>query len=37
MLTAGAELQLLRIVQEALANVRKHSGASRVAVSLARS
>lgn len=26
------ELQLLRIVQEALANVRKHSGADRVAV-----
>ena len=30
-----AELQLLRIVQEALANVRKHPGASRVCVRLA--
>jgi two-component system nitrate/nitrite sensor histidine kinase NarX len=28
------ELQLLRILQEALANVRKHSGASKVHVSV---
>lgn len=33
-LPSGADLQLLRIVQEALANVRKHSGASRVRVTL---
>ena len=32
-----AELQLLRIVQEALANVRKHSGASRATVHIHRS
>ena len=31
-LTPAAELQLLRIVQEALANVRKHASASRVCV-----
>ena len=31
---AGAELQLMRIVQEALANIRKHAGASRVEVTL---
>jgi len=30
------ELQLVRIAQEALANVRKHSGAQRVALALAR-
>ncbi len=30
----GTELQLLRLVQEALANVRKHAKASRVAVAL---
>jgi signal transduction histidine kinase len=33
-LAPGVELQLLRILQEALANVRKHSGATRVRVSL---
>lgn len=33
-LPAAAEVQLLRIVQEALANVRKHAGASHVAVRL---
>jgi signal transduction histidine kinase len=33
-LDAEAELQLLRITQEALTNVRKHSGASRATVSL---
>jgi signal transduction histidine kinase len=33
-LAPSAEVQLLRIVQEALANVRKHAGASRVAVRL---
>ncbi|MBV9893157.1 MAG: GAF domain-containing protein [Chloroflexi bacterium] len=33
-LQPAAELQLLRIVQEALANVRKHANASRVAVRL---
>jgi signal transduction histidine kinase len=33
-LPSGTELQLLRIVQESLANVRKHSGASRVDVSV---
>jgi len=32
----GAELQLMRILQEALANVRKHSGADRVLVALER-
>jgi signal transduction histidine kinase len=31
-LTADVELQLLRILQEALANVRKHSGADRVQI-----
>jgi nitrate/nitrite-specific signal transduction histidine kinase len=31
-LSADVELQLLRILQEALANVRKHSGAGRVQV-----
>lgn len=31
-LSALAELQLLRIIQEALANIRKHSGASRASV-----
>jgi signal transduction histidine kinase len=36
-LNPGAELQLLRIIQEALANVRKHSGANRVLVRLAES
>jgi signal transduction histidine kinase len=35
-LAPEVELQLLRILQEALANVRKHSGASRVRVSLER-
>jgi signal transduction histidine kinase len=35
-LAAGPELQLLRIVQEALANVRKHAGASQVAVRVER-
>ncbi len=34
---ANIELQLMRIVQEALANVRKHSGASRASVELANS
>jgi nitrate/nitrite-specific signal transduction histidine kinase len=33
-LSPGAELQLLRIVQEALANVRKHADASNVQVRL---
>lgn len=33
-LTPGAELQLLRMTQEALANARKHSRANRVKVSL---
>jgi signal transduction histidine kinase len=33
-LAANAQLQLLRIVQESLANVRKHAEASRVQVSL---
>jgi len=33
-LSPAAELQLLRIVQEALANVRKHSAATRVRVCL---
>jgi signal transduction histidine kinase len=33
-LPSSTELQLLRIVQESLANVRKHSGASRVDVSV---
>ena len=33
-LTAETELQLLRITQEALANVRKHASASQVGVSL---
>jgi nitrate/nitrite-specific signal transduction histidine kinase len=33
-LKPGAELQLLRIVQEALANVRKHAAASRVLIRL---
>ncbi|MBZ0114063.1 MAG: GAF domain-containing sensor histidine kinase [Thermoanaerobaculia bacterium] len=33
-LAPDVELQLLRIVQESLTNVRKHSGASRVALSL---
>jgi signal transduction histidine kinase len=35
-LSSGAELQLLRIVQEALANVRKHAGARQVDVTLER-
>jgi signal transduction histidine kinase len=35
-LPSSAELQVLRIVQEALTNVRKHSGARHVEVSLAR-
>jgi signal transduction histidine kinase len=35
-LTALAEVQLLRIIQEALANVRKHAQASRVRVELTR-
>lgn len=35
-LPASSELQLLRILQEALANVRKHSGASRAEVLLER-
>jgi len=33
-LNPGAELQMLRIVQEALANVRKHAGATNVQVRL---
>jgi signal transduction histidine kinase len=33
-LAPDVELQLLRIVQESLTNVRKHSGASRIALSL---
>jgi signal transduction histidine kinase len=33
---ASAELQVVRIAQEALANVRRHSGAARVTVSLER-
>ncbi len=36
-LPAEAQAQLYRILQEALSNVRKHSGARRVAVGLARS
>jgi signal transduction histidine kinase len=32
--TPGAEAQLLRIIQEALANVRKHAAAERVKVML---
>ena len=35
-LPAGAQVQLLRIVQEALSNVRKHARASHVVLSLAR-
>ncbi|MBX6341981.1 MAG: GAF domain-containing sensor histidine kinase, partial [Thermomicrobiaceae bacterium] len=35
-LTPMAELQLLRIIQEALSNVRKHAGATRATVRLAR-
>lgn len=35
-LAAGPELQLLRIVQEAMANVRKHAGASRAQVRIER-
>jgi len=35
-LEPGAEAQLLRIIQEALSNVRKHASASRVAVRLVR-
>jgi len=34
-LLPGREVQMMRIAQEALANVRKHSGASRVGVRLA--
>jgi signal transduction histidine kinase len=33
-LTPDAEITLLRVTQEALANVRKHAGASRVALTL---
>lgn len=33
-LTAASELQLLRIAQESLANVRKHSGARKVSLEL---
>ncbi|MDX1644956.1 MAG: ATP-binding protein, partial [Thermoanaerobaculia bacterium] len=33
---AGVELQLLRIIQEALSNVRKHSGADEAAVTVRR-
>jgi signal transduction histidine kinase len=33
-LTTGAEVMLLRVCQEALANVRKHAGASRASVRL---
>lgn len=33
-ISAGAEIQLIRIIQEALANVRKHSGAQRARVRL---
>lgn len=33
---AGVELQLLRIIQEALSNVRKHSGAEEAAVTVRR-
>ncbi|MCD6033001.1 MAG: sensor signal transduction histidine kinase, partial [Thermomicrobiales bacterium] len=33
-LTPNGEVQLLRIIQEALANVRKHAGASRARVRL---
>jgi signal transduction histidine kinase len=36
-LSPGIELQLLRIVQEALSNVRKHAGAGRAIVKLRRS
>jgi signal transduction histidine kinase len=35
-LTPNAQLQLLRIVQESLANVRKHANATRVSLSLAQ-
>jgi signal transduction histidine kinase len=35
-LAPTAEVQLLRIVQEALANIRKHAGAKQVRVSLTR-
>jgi signal transduction histidine kinase len=35
-LTPAAELQLLRIVQEALANVRKHAGAGKAEVCITR-
>jgi signal transduction histidine kinase len=35
-LPPGDDLQILRIVQEALANVRKHAGASRAVVTLER-
>ncbi|HYG63344.1 MAG TPA: GAF domain-containing sensor histidine kinase [Thermoanaerobaculia bacterium] len=35
-LAAGPELQLLRIVQEAMANVRKHAAAKRVEVRIER-
>ncbi len=35
-LPPGVQTQLLRITQEALANVRKHSGASQVAISLVK-
>jgi signal transduction histidine kinase len=35
-LTPNAQLQLLRIVQESLANVRKHANATTVALSLAQ-
>ena len=34
-LVPATEIQLVRIVQEALSNVRKHSGASHVAVIVA--
>ena len=33
-ISASVELQLLRILQEALSNVRKHSGATRVDVKI---
>jgi signal transduction histidine kinase len=33
-LTANGQLQLLRIVQESLANVRKHAGASRASITV---
>jgi signal transduction histidine kinase len=35
-LTPTGEVQLLRIIQEALANVRKHAGAKRARVSMSR-